>query len=331
MPSVTTVSLPSRAGEALLALRDPGEDVDALVLRLARSARSSGFYDAPAAARAERAGSSGGDDEQVQLELSQDAYEALVALKKDADEELGAFALRLVTAARTSGFFDQVGDAQRREVPPRSAPEGMALRESFVIPKETGRAFEVRAGELLRVIEVDGAQTVDFNAFVLPDLGEHFSAGRTRFFTGCHPRTGDALWSNPPHERPLFTIVEDTVGENDLLFPRCSRIVFEPFGLKDHHGCQDSLQEAIAPYGLSPDRVHDTFNGFMNTAVDEQGYIYIKPPSALEGDWLDLLCHVDCLVALSSCPAGDVHATNGGANKPLGVELYEPAPVRKGG
>ena len=201
----------------------------------------------------------------------------------------------------------------------------MRLREAFVIPKESGRAFEVLASELLRVIEIEGPQTLDFNAFALPDLGEHFSAGRTRFFTGCHPRKGDALWSNPPHERPLFTIVEDTVGENDLLFPRCSRIVFEPFGLKNHRGCQDSLQEAIAPYGLSPDRVHDTFNGFMHTAVDEQGYISIKPPSAQRGDYLDLLCHVDCLVALSSCPAGDVHATNGGANKPLGVEIYAPA------
>jgi uncharacterized protein YcgI (DUF1989 family) len=333
MSPITTVSLPTRAGEALLALRDPGEDVDALVLRLARSARSSGFYDAGAAVRAERAGPRRVDEDEVQLELSPEAYDALLALKKDEDEELGVFTLRLVTAARTSGFFDQAGTTQRREVPRRTAPGGMALRDSFVIPKETGRAFEVRAGEVLRIVEVEGAQTVDLNAFALPDLGEHFSAGRTRFFTGCHPKKGDALWSNPPHERPLFTIVEDTVGENDLLFPRCSRIVFEPFGLKDHRGCQDSLQEAIAPYGLSPDRVHDTFNGFMHTGVDEQGYIYIEPPSALEGDWLDLLCHVDCLVALSSCPAGDVHATNGGANKPLGVEIYEPADgaVRRGG
>lgn len=325
MSESVTISVPSRAGEALLALRGPDEHLDDLVLRLTGSARSSGFYDAPAAARTERHGSGAADDQPVELQLSRPAYEALIGLKKDADEELGAFALRLVTAARTSGFFDQAGSIAERAVPSRVAPAGMVLRESFVIPKERGRAFEVHAGELLRVIEVEGPQTVDFNAFALPDFGEHFSAGRTRFFTGCHPKKGDALWSNPPHERPLFTIVEDTVGENDLLFPRCSRIVFEPFGLKDHRGCQDSLQEAIAPYGLSPDRVHDTFNGFMHTAVDEQGYIYIKPPSAQQGDWMDLLCQVGCLVALSSCPAGDVHATNGGANKPLGVEIYAPS------
>jgi uncharacterized protein YcgI (DUF1989 family) len=196
------------------------------------------------------------------------------------------------------------------------------LLDSFKIPKERGRAFEVRPGQRLKVIEVEGPQTVDFNAFVLPDLREQFSAGRTRFFTGIHPHVGDSLWSNPPHERPLFTLVEDTVGENDLLFPRCSRIVFEPFGLHDHRGCQDSLQEAIAPYGLTPDDVHDTFNGFMATGVDSSGGIYIDLPSAKEGDYMVLECHVGCLVALSSCPAGDVHATNGGVNKALGVEIW---------
>lgn len=203
-----------------------------------------------------------------------------------------------------------------------TAGTGLRLLDSFVIPKERGRAFEVHAGQRLKVIEVEGAQTVDFNAFVLPDLAEHFSAGRTRFFTGIHPRVGDSLWSNPPHERPLFTLVEDTVGENDLLFPRCSRIVFEPFGLTDHRGCQDSLQEAIEPYGLTPDDVHDTFNGFMATGVDANGGIYIDLPRATKGDHMVLECHVDCLVALSSCPAGDVHATNGGVNKPLGVEIW---------
>lgn len=197
--------------------------------------------------------------------------------------------------------------------------------DSFVIPKEHGRSFEMKAGQLLKVIEVEGAQTLDFNAFVLPDLKERFSAGRTRFFTGIHPRKGDQLWSNPPHERPLFTIVEDTVGENDLLFPRCSRIVFEPFGLMDHRGCQDSLQEAIEPWGLTPDDVHDTFNGFMRTGVDASGGIFIDLPSAKQGDYMVLECLVDCLVALSSCPAGDVHATNGGINKPLAIEIHDPA------
>lgn len=196
------------------------------------------------------------------------------------------------------------------------------LLENFVIPKETGKAIEVHEGQTLRVIEEEGGQACDFNAWVLPDLREYFSAGRTRFFTGIHPRKGDSLWSNPPHDRKLFTIVEDTVGYNDLLFPRCSAIVFEPFGVQGHRGCQDCLQEAIAPFGLTPDDVHDAFNLFTTSGVDPSGGIYIDLPRGKKDDYMDLLCHVDCLVALSACPAGDVHATNAGVNKSLRVQLY---------
>ena len=52
-----TIAIPSRVSQALLALRRPDEDVDALVLRLTASAHGSGFYDAPSAAgRARRLG-----------------------------------------------------------------------------------------------------------------------------------------------------------------------------------------------------------------------------------------------------------------------------------
>lgn len=75
-----TIAIPNRVSQALLALRRPDEDVDALVLRLTASARGSGFYDAPSAARAERAGSGAADDQDVELALSSEAHDALLAL-----------------------------------------------------------------------------------------------------------------------------------------------------------------------------------------------------------------------------------------------------------
>ncbi len=206
------------------------------------------------------------------------------------------------------------------------------LRESFVIPKETGRAFYVKAGEILRVIEIEGAQTCDFNAWNARNFLEYFSAGRTRFFTGVHPKKGDSLWTVPPHERKMMTIIEDTVdhvvgpmGEesHDLLFPRCSPIVFEyPFGVSNQTSCQQNLTAAVAPFGLLPEDVHDTLNLFMRTGVDRSGHIFIAIPDAKKGDYVDLLAHMDLLVAISCCPAGSIHATQD-VNKPLGIEIHE--------
>jgi uncharacterized protein YcgI (DUF1989 family) len=247
---------------------------------------------------------------------------------------------RLALAARLSGHFGRLMASPNpdKEKPEGPAPPGMSLRDELIIPKERGRAFEVYASEVLRVIEVDGPQTCDFNAFVLADFSERFSAGRTRFFTGAHPRKGDALYTNPPHERVMFRIIEDTVDHtfsvtgataHDLTFPRCSEIVFSyPFGIQGHRGCQDSLAEAIAPYGLTPDDVHDTLNLFMKCGVDRAGMISIEAPDAVKGDYVDLACEIDSLVVISSCPAGGVHATNAEGNKRLKIRIYRPQVAR---
>ena len=204
--------------------------------------------------------------------------------------------------------------------------------DSFIIPKETGQAFHVKKGQILRIIEVDGAQTADLNCWNVDNLKEHYSAGRTRFFTGIHPRKGDSLWSKPPYERPMMTIIEDTVehvtgpmGEasHDIEFPRCSPIVFEyPFGQRNINSCQENLAKAIEPFGLAPEDVHDTCNFFMRTGVDRSGHIFIAEPDAKKGDFVDLAMHMNCLVAISTCPAGNIHGTQD-MNRRLKIEIHE--------
>lgn len=206
------------------------------------------------------------------------------------------------------------------------------LVESFVIPKESGKAFYVTRGQVLRVVEVDGPQTCDLNVWNSDNRHEHYSAGRTRFFTGAHPRKGDCLWSKPPWERPMMKIVEDTVehvtgpmneASHDIEFPRCSPIVFEyPFGQRNVTSCQENLAAAIGRFGLEPWDVHDTCNLFMRTGVDSSGHIFIAEPDAKQGDYVDLLLYLNCLVAISTCPAGRIHGTQA-INRPLKIEIYD--------
>jgi uncharacterized protein YcgI (DUF1989 family) len=205
-------------------------------------------------------------------------------------------------------------------------------KEEFIIPKETGKAFVVKRDQILRIIEVDGPQTADVNIWNLYHYGEAFSAGRTRYFSGIHPKKGDSLWSAPPYDRKMFTIIEDTVehivgpwGEesHDILYPRCSPIVFRyPFGKSNVSSCYENLAKAIEPFGLKADQPHDTINFFMRTGIDKAGQIFIAQPEARKGDYVDLLAHMNSLVAISSCPAGGIHGTQD-VNRPLKIEIYD--------
>ena len=108
----------------------------------------------------------------------------------------------------------------------------MELRESFLVPKATGRGFVVQQGQLLRLTQPEGAQVIDFDAFNHDDPRETLGSSVTRRREAIHLTTGNQIWTRAPWERPMFTIVEDTVVHraspsravtHDMASGRCSQ------------------------------------------------------------------------------------------------------------
>ncbi len=189
----------------------------------------------------------------------------------------------------------------------------------------TGKALELRRGMILRIEQIEGGQCVDFNCFNLHDYKEFFHTGRTRHLHGLHPTKGDFLWSAPPRERPMMCILEDTVGTNDVLYPRCSAFLFDyQYGLPVHTNCHDMQAEAQREYGLTPDDVHDSFNFFMHTGIDSAGHPFIARQTAKKGDYVDLLALFDVLAVPNVCGA-DVMATSDFSLKPIALTIFEPS------
>src|SRR6266508_4113896 len=102
---------------------------------------------------------------------------------------------------------------------------------------------------------------------------------------------------------PELTIVADTAGQNDLFGARCSAFINEyRYGLPYLSNCQDIFAEAIREWRLTPDDVHDSFNGFMNTTFDPSTGRYTTTRNyATIGDYLDLLAQTDILAVTVCC------------------------------
>ena len=193
----------------------------------------------------------------------------------------------------------------------------------WVMQPGSGKAIELLAGQILRIEQVEGLQCVDFNCFNLHDYKEFMHCGRTRTVHGFHPTKGAFLWSAPPRERALLYILEDTVGRNDVLFPRCSAYVYESaYGFDAHTNCHDIQAEAQREYGLTPDDVHDSFNLFMCTEVTLDGRATITRQESRAGDYVDLLALVDVLAVPNVCGA-DVMRTSNFALKPVRLTVFE--------
>jgi uncharacterized protein len=89
-----------------------------------------------------------------------------------------------------------------------------------------------------------------------------------------------------------------------------------------HTSCADILGEAIREYELTPDDVHDSFNWFMHTGVNPDGYPYIAPAHAGLGDYVEVLALIDLLAVSNVCGA-DVMATSNFKFKPLKVTIFQ--------
>src|ERR1051325_3351739 len=93
---------------------------------------------------------------------------------------------------------------------------------------QTGTAFELRDGQHLRVIDLEGEQVADFLAFNRADKSEWLSSGRSIDYANrIYLTKGDVLYSN--RSRPMLTIVEDDVGRPNFLPTPCGPKTFEIF------------------------------------------------------------------------------------------------------
>lgn len=187
------------------------------------------------------------------------------------------------------------------------------------IQPQSGIGFELRGGQILRIIDPCGEQVADVMAFARADVAEWLSSGRTIDYNNTiYLTTGHALYSN--RSRVMFTILADTVGRHDFLYTPCSP---ETFSLIYNHqtyhpSCFENLAVALREFGVSPDAIPTTFNAFMNVEVAPDGRLAIHPPRSVPEDFVELRAEMDLVVGVTACSA---EMSNNYAFKPIDVEI----------
>ncbi|KAF4984722.1 hypothetical protein FZEAL_163 [Fusarium zealandicum] len=222
----------------------------------------------------------------------------------------------------------------------RDAPR--ELIEEFTLPIRSGKAWKAPAGSIVRISTPEGPQVGGLNIWNAHNPREHFWAGRTKQLHASHLTTHDRLWSSLPYMRPMATIITDSLdwyGEDEhggrvheLLGTRCDPYINAVLGGSQYDfQCHSNLTRAVLPYGLSEQDVHDVFSVFQVTGLDDQGRYFMNPSPAEPGDHIEFLAEQDLLMALSTCPGGDLSTWgSGGSSKedmlkccrPLKIEVY---------
>lgn len=189
----------------------------------------------------------------------------------------------------------------------------------YTIEKQTGAAFTLNKGDLLKVIDPEGEQVSDMVLFNAEDIREKISSGKTLDFENTILITqGHHLWSNRSHK--MMEILEDTNGRNDFLLAPCSKETFEILynNPNYHPSCFENLHTNLLQFGIQPDDIPTAFNIFMNVQFAADGELSVDPPQSKAGDYVLFEAKMDLIVGLTACSA---EQSNNYSFKPIQYEI----------
>lgn len=198
-------------------------------------------------------------------------------------------------------------------------PEQALMRQT--VPAGDYWLQELKAGQTLRILDLEGNQAADTLFFNARDPAERYSAMDTiREQGNVYLTTGSRLLSN--RGNLLLTISADTCGRHDTLGGACateSNQVRYDLDKQHMHACRDSWLLAVSEnpqWGLSKRDITHNINFFMNVPVTPEGGLSFADGISAPGKYVELVAAMDVIVLLSNCPQ---------LNNPCNA--YNPTPV----
>ena len=202
-------------------------------------------------------------------------------------------------------------------------PESAIYRAT--VPAGEPWLTEVKAGQTLRILDLEGNQAVDTLFYSAANPRERYDVQRTlRRQNNVYLSTGSVLYSNLG--RPLLTIIEDNCGRHDTLGGACStesNMVRYAIEKRSMHACRQSFLKGALAWSEETGREFDkrdltaNINFFMNVPVTPAGQLTFADGVSDAGKYVELRAEMDTLLVISNCPQ---------LNNPCNA--YNPTPIQ---
>ncbi len=174
---------------------------------------------------------------------------------------------------------------------------------------------------MLRLIDLEGQQAIDFLRYNADDPEECYHAANTIKIPGnIYLGKGSVLWS--VRARKMMAIIVDTCGGHDTIFGCCSFALDEiRYGTTNAECCQRNFERELGRHGLGAKDVVSNVDLFMRVPVAADGGAAIVDGMSKPGDHVDLHAEMDILAVLSNCPEALNPATGSGPT-PIRAIIY---------
>jgi uncharacterized protein len=193
-----------------------------------------------------------------------------------------------------------------------------------IVPAGRPWGHVVRQGEILRLVDLEGQQAVDFLCFDAADPSDRYCATNTIKVQGnIYVEKGTVLYSD--RGAALLTVVADTCGRHDTIYGCCSEANnFLRYGVRNTPSCYANFREILARFGLDERSIVCNVNFFMSVPILPDGSAGIADGVSQPGSYVDLRAERDVIAVLSNCP--QMHNPCNGFNPtPIRAVIYQPS------
>jgi len=174
----------------------------------------------------------------------------------------------------------------------------------------------VKRGQVLRLVDLEGQQAVDFLCYNAVDPSERYNAADTmKISASLFIEKGTRLYSDMGNV--MFRVIDDTCGHHDTIGGCCSRESNRVrYGVQEGPNCRNNFLRALSRHGLGKKDIVANINFFMYVPIGKDGRMAIVDGHSKPGDYVDLKADMDVLAVLSNCPQ---------INNP--ANAYNPTPI----
>ncbi len=186
-----------------------------------------------------------------------------------------------------------------------------------IVPATQPWGRVIHKGDVLRIVDLEGQQAVDFLCYDAKNPGDRYNSMNTiKVQSNIYVGKGTVLYSDSGH--PLFTVIEDVLGRHDTIYGCCSpsnnRL---RYGEEGTSTCYANFERILSKFSLGQSAIVSNINFFMQVPIEPDGKAAVASEISRPGTYVDLRAERDVLAVLSNCPSV-LNPCNG----------YNPTPIR---
>ncbi|HZM47623.1 MAG TPA: DUF1989 domain-containing protein [Burkholderiales bacterium] len=206
-------------------------------------------------------------------------------------------------------------------------PKGYRLTTSVIVDPGGSWGARLATGELVRFVDLEGQQAVDFLCYNALDARDRYNAANTmKMAENVFINPGTVLYGE--YATALMKVVASSCPNHDTIGGCCSvEMNWLRYG-KRTHSCRANFLHELSKLGMGEPDIVANVNFFMSVPVGRDGRMAISDGPSRPGDFVDVEALTDVIAVISNCPQ-KYNPACGYNPTPVRVETYAKQRARK--